>query len=482
MNLSKTGRILLVWPDQGGVINRQLDLTLVKRHAATIGAQLALVTHDSQVRFFARQIGISVFDHLRDAQYSNWNDIQPGKINFERNYQHSDLARLRQISRVQSHAWLDHPITRSVCFGISVLALFVLGIFILPSAKIILSPQVEMQSMRFDLIAGPSIASINYSTGSLPTYTQEVIVEGVGTLTSTGSIVIPDTIATGSLRFTNISTQKITIPPETIVSTLGNNPIRFITSSNDSVNINPRQSILIDARAIKPGSSGNLPPDYLVAIESKLGLSLSVTNPFATLGGTDASVPSPSTKDLELLNDQLRGELTQKALTEILSILPDEDILISPTLTIIDTLGESSITSIGEPGDQLELSMRLRVQSQVVSSDVLHNLVLPIMDSYTPKGYLPLANTLTITQISSPSLDADGNAHWTVSARRKLQVDIPIKRVVDIVKGVNIAQAMQRLSASLPLAEQAQIILDPHWWPRLPFLAMRIEVAQSEIR
>jgi len=167
MNLSKTGRILLVWPDQGGVINRQLDLTLVKRHAATIGAQLALVTHDSQARFFARQIGISVFDHLRDAQYSNWNDIQPGKINFERNYQHSDLARLRQISRVQSHAWLDHPITRSVCFGISVLALFVLGIFILPSAKIILSPQVEMQSMRFDLIAGPSIASINYSTNTI---------------------------------------------------------------------------------------------------------------------------------------------------------------------------------------------------------------------------------------------------------------------------------------------------------------------------
>ena len=479
---SQTGRILLVWPDQGRVLNRQLDLNLIKRHAATMGAQLALVTRDSEVRFYAQQIGIPVYNSLRRAQDANWSDIQPRRINLERNSQHSNLARIQHFTHSQSPTWLEHPITKVLCFVLCVLALFALGIFILPGAKIILFPQVEMQSMRFDLFADPSTTSINYSTGSLPTYTQEVIVEGRDTITSTGFTIIPDETATGSLRFTNISTQKISIPSGTIVSTLGNNAVRFITLSINDVLVNPHQSVLVDARAIKPGASGNLPPDHLVGIESDLGLNLTVTNPFITLGGSDASIPSPSTQDLRLLGDRLRSKLKQTALTQILSTVPDEDTVISPTLTIIETLGENSIPSIGEPGDQLELSLRLSVQSHVVSSKVIHSLVTPIMDSYTPKGYLPLANTLDITQISSPTLGEDGNAHWIISATRKLQVDIPVKRVVDIVKGVNVAQALERLSASLPLAEQAQIVLAPYWWPRLPLLTMRIEVVQSGIR
>jgi len=482
MSLSQTGRILLVWPDQGRVLNRQLDLNLVKRHAASMGAQLALVTHDSEVRFYAQQIGIPLFTSPRCAQDSNWRDLQPRKINLERKYQLPNLVKLRQITHVQSTTWLEHPATKIVCFGLSVLALFALAIYLLPSAKIVLFPQVEMQSMRFDLFADPSTSSINYSTGGLPTYTQEVIVEGLDMITSTGSIVIPDATATGSLQFTNISTQKISIPSGIIVSTLGNNPIRFITSSFNDVTLDPHRSILLDARAIKPGSSGNLPPDHLVAIESDLGLNLTVTNPFATLGGTDTPVPSPSTQDLQLIRDRLRSKLKQIALTQIQSVLPDEDTLISPTLTIKETLGETSTPSIGEPGDQLELSLHLSVQSQVVSSEVIRSLVMPIMDSYTPNGYLPFANTLDITRISSPTLGEDGNSHWTISATRRLRVDIPVTRVVDIVKGVNVAQALERLSASLPLAEQAQINLLPNWWPRLPFLAMRIDVAQSEIR
>ena len=479
---SQTGRILLVWPEHAQVLNRQYDLNLVKRHAATMGAQLALVTHDSEVRFYAQQIGIPVFNSLRRAQDENWSDIQPRKIHLERNSKHSDLVRLRQITHPQSPTWLEHPAIKFLCFGLSVLALFALGIFLLPSAKIIVIPQVEMQTMRFDLYADPSSNSINFSTGSLPTYTQDVIVEGHDTITSTGSMIIPDETATGSLRFTNISAQKISVPAGTIVSTLGNNPVRFITSSLNDVTINPHQSVLVDARAIKPGSSGNIPSDHLVAIESNLGLNLTVTNPFATLGGTDASVPSPSTQDLRLLGDRLRGKLKQTALNQIQSILPDEDTLISPTLTIIDTLGENSVPSIGEPGAQLELSLRLRVQSLVVSGEVLHSLVMPIMDSYTPNGYVPLADTMDISRISYPTLGDDGNAHWTISATRKLQVDIPVKRVVDMVMGANVTQALERLSASLPLAEQAQIVLAPNWWPRLPFLAMRIDVAQSRIR
>jgi hypothetical protein len=478
MDWSQTGRILLVWPDQGHVLNRHLDLKLVNRHAAMMGAQLAVVTHNSEVRFLARQIGIPVFDSSRRAQDIPWRVSQHRKIDLQRNSQYPNLNDLRKIIHPQTPAGLEHPITRFLCFGCSVFALFAIGMFILPSAQIILSPQVETQSMRFDLSADPSLTAINLSTGSLTTYRQDVIVEGNDSITATGSAIIANEIAIGGLQFTNISNQKIFIPAGTIVATVGRNPVRFITSNINSVTVNPNQSINLTAHAIKPGSSGNLPPDNLVAIEGGLGLSLSATNPSATHGGTDASIPSPSSQDLRLLRDRLRSKLELAAMTEMQSILPDEDTLISPTLTIGETLVETYNPSIGAPGNRLELSLRLRIQSQVVSGEALRSLVTLILDSNTPNGYIPLLNTLEITRLSNPTFGEEGLPHWTILANRKLQVDIQENQVIENIKGVTVAQAVDRLSTSLPLAEHVQILLSPEWWPRLPFIPMRMEVVK----
>jgi hypothetical protein len=482
MNWSQTGRILLVWPLHGHVLNRQLDLNLVKRHAATMGAQLALVTHDSEVRFYAQQIGIPVFNNSRDAQDHHWRVSRYRNINIQGKSNPPDLDNLRKNIPQATHPWLEHPAIRFLCLGFSVLALFTLGIFILPSAKIMLSPQVETQSMKFDIYMNPSSTSINLSTGSLPTYSQEVIVEGRDTITATGSMIIPDEPSLGSLKFTNISNQIINIPSGTIVSTIGSNPARFITTSKDDVTVNPNKSINLSARAIKPGSSGNLSSNQLVAIEGELGLDMTVTNPHATYGGTDAAVPSSTEKDFQLLRNRLTIKLKQTALAEMETILDDEDTLISPTLTIVETLGESSIPAIGEPGDQLELSLRLRLQSQVVSGEALRSLVISILNYNIPTGYSPLMNTLDITSLSNPSLGKDGISRWSIRAARKLQADVPADFSVEMIKGVTVARAMERLSASLPLEEQAKIKIAPNWWPWLPFLTMRIELIKEDIQ
>lgn len=482
MNWSQTGRILLVWPAHGHVLNRQLDLNLVKHHAATMGAQLALVTHDSEVRFYARQIGIPVFNNPRDAQDHHWRVSRLRNVNSQGKSNYPRLDNLHKNISQSAHAWEEHPATRFLCLGFSVLALFAIVIFILPSAKIMLSPQVKTQSMRFDLFVDQSSTSVNLATGSLPTYSQELIVEGRDTITATGSMTIPDEPSLGSLKFTNISNQKINMSSGTIVSTIGSDPVRFITTSMDEVTVYPNKSINLTARAIKPGSSGNLPPNRLVAIEGELGLDMTVTNPSAMLGGTDATVPSPTAKDLQFLRDRLSSKLKRTALTEMESNLPDEATLISPTFTIIETLIETPIPSVGEPGEQLELSLRLRLHSQVVSGKALRSLVIPILDSNTPSGYSPLVNTLELTSLSNPSLGEDGKTRWSISATRKLQADIPANLAVDIIKGATVARAIERLSASLPLSEQAKIKLSPNWWPWLPFLTMRIELIKTEIR
>jgi hypothetical protein len=481
MTWCQTGRILLVWPVQGRVLSRQLDLNLVNRHAGSIGAQLGLVTHDSEVRFFARKIRIPVFSNLRLAQDRHW-DISPqGNIGIQQKSHHHNLKSIRSKKYSPAPAWIEHPAIRFVCLLISVLALLILGAFILPSAKIRLTPRVEIQSMRFDLSADPSSPTINFSTGTLPTYTKEVVVEGSDTITATGSMIFPDDPAIGNLKFTNISKQFILIPAGTIVATKGSDPVHFITISKGDVTIYPNKSLVVAARAIKPGSLGNLPPNKLVVIPGELGPDLTVTNPDATKDGTDATVPTPTTMDRQILQARLQSQLKQAALIQIQNIVPDQDTLISPTMSMIGRLEETTIPSIGDPGNQLMLTLRLRFQTQVVSGEILRSLVIPILDSNTPIGYSPIINSLEITQLSKPASAQDGITHLTVSAMRKLQVDIQAYQVINIVNGTTVAKAREFLSASLPLMEQAKIILTPTWWPWIPFLTMRIQVSRAEI-
>jgi Baseplate J-like protein len=478
---NQTGRILLVWPVKGTILMRQLDLMVVNRHALSQGAQLALVTHDPEVGFYARQMGIPVFRHLRHTKDHPWKNNRPASNDQKLNSHQNNLDKIRENAHPTIPERMDYPVIRILSLGFSIFVVFALIVFILPSAKVILSPQMEIQSMRFDLFADPSISSINLSTGHLPTYSKEVIVDRHDTITSTGSMFIPDDPALGKLKFTNISKNVIHIPEGTIVATTGIDPVRFITTSSGIVTINPNTSIIVSTRALKPGISGNLSRNTLVIIEGNQDTGLSVTNPVGTQGGTDATFPSPTMQDLQSLRAQLYNQLEQAALINLQSMLPDGDTIITPTLSMIETLDESFMPSIGEPSNQLELNMRLRFECSVVSSEVIRNLVTPILDSNTPLGYSPVIDSLEITPVVHPSLGQDGIAHWTVSAVRKVQVVIQPNQVTDLIKGEMVTNAKEQLSASLPLMEQAHIILAPSWWPRLPFLTMRIWITQVGI-
>jgi hypothetical protein len=116
----------------------------------------------------------------------------------------------------------------------------------------------------------------------------------------------------------------------------------------------------------------------------------------------------------------------------------------------------------------------------VLDRDDLINLVTPILNANTPAGYIPIDNTIMIKQITNPIIEEDGNAHWTVNAQRKLQAEIAVGKVISQINGLPIHQAMDHLKGTLPLAADAQIILFPEWWPRLPLLPTRILVLQPE--
>ena len=478
MSWSQTGRILLVFPRKGKVLHHRLALVLIKRAADELGAQLAFVTHDSEVRFFAHQIGIPVYKNLRQAQYTHWRIDKQKQIKLLTYDTHPGVTSIRKLLHSQPQNWLMHTAIRILSFAISVLALFVLGIFILPGATILLTPQEKIQSMTLSLIADPSLTAVNLSTGGLPTYSKEITVEGRESAPVTGSVTIPDQVATGGLRITNISDREIKLPSGTVITSLDKKPVRFITLSTDNIVINAGESASVSARSIAPGSTGNVSANSLVAIEGELGPDLLVTNPHPTHGGTDASVPAPSNQDIKLIRAQLVKRLEQTALKELNAVIPANDVLITPTLKIIEVIDESLNPALGEPGTHLNLSMRLRFQSQVVASAELNNLASPILEANTPPGYSPMDDTITLMQLTNPILGEEGIAHWTISIQRKLQTVIAIEQAINLTRGLSANQAIDRLNNRFPLAAEPQIILSPAWWPRLPLIPMRIQIGQ----
>ncbi len=480
MSASQIGRILLVWPPHGQVLNRKLELNLVKRYAATLGTQLAFVTHDSEVHFYAQQLGIPVFVDPRPALEQDWGTSEQARIQHRSRADIAELVSLRKSVRSQPPLWQDHPAVKALCLAITVLAIAALAFLLLPGAKVIITPREAVQSMQLDLTADPSATAINVSTGSLPTYSQEVAVEGTDTITATGFMPIADEPASGMLKFSNHSKAEITLPAMTFVSTIGNDRVRFITTAVGDLTVKPNKSILVEARAIKPGISGNLPANRLVAIEGELGLVLAVTNPEATSGGLVVIVPTPTTQDLQSVHQRLSKKLIQEAIAELQARLPGEDVLIHPSAVVVEELEKSYSPTSGEPGERVKLTLRLKIKAQVVSGALLRGLVNPILDSNIPAGYNPIINSLVITALSSPIIEADGKAYWSVNVQRDLQADIPTHQAIESIKGLTPVEAERQLSESIPLNEQTSIRITPGWWPRLPFLAMRITMVQAD--
>ena len=94
MAWAKTPRILLIWPKRGSVGVRPLDLTLLRRHAESLGADLGLVTRRADIRAAARELNISVFSRASDAQKKQWQERLSAHPS--RRFPRMDLRSVRQ--------------------------------------------------------------------------------------------------------------------------------------------------------------------------------------------------------------------------------------------------------------------------------------------------------------------------------------------------------------------------------------------------
>ena len=475
MGWSQTGRILLVWPKRGRLLTRRLDLVLLQRRSAELGAQLALVTQNSQVRFYAEELGIPAFESTSEAQNARWR-TRRRRWRWKRSSPPPDLEALRTASQPRTTGWQNHPAVRLGAFALGVLALLALVAFLLPGAQVALTPETRTQEITLPVSASAEIALVNLA-GELPAHPVSIVVEGRDSLEASGTVQVPYKPAIGGVRFTNLTDQPVTIPAGSVVSTLGAQPARFSTDRAGEVPAGPGQSVIIPCTALLAGPGGNLPANSLVAIEGELGLSLSATNPMPTHSGSSGAAPAPNAQDRLALHTQLLETLRQTALADLQASLNEGDLALLPTLALANTLEETYLPVEEQPGTQLDLTLQLEFQALVVSAEDLQALVTPILNADQPAGFIALPGTLAIKTQTSPQLnEKDGVVRWTLYASRTLQAEISPAQAIALALGQPASQASQRLAEALPLAAPPELRLFPSWWPRLPFLPFRITV------
>jgi len=489
---AKSGRILLVWPKRGHMLNRRLDLVLLQRHSSILGAPLALVTHDPDVHYYAPRMGIPVFRSLRQAQNIHWRvprrfrKLPPESgLAPEWETRIADILQLKpERNHIPQRPERESPklpgFTRLTFFTLGVLALLAIAATLLPSAQVVLAPQIKNQETTIEIRAIPEIVSPGLS-GAVPARNVKVIVEGRESVPVTGVVLLPDRMAIGYVTFTNLTDQAVDVPEGVVVRTLvdaspGEDTLRFSVTQAGTIPAGTGNTLVLPVRSLTPGSRGNLPSNSLVALEGLLGTQLSVTNPEPTSHGTERRELIPTEEDRRKLAAMLQESLEHTALKEIQNGLDKGDLLIPSSLSLLRTIEETYQPAELQPADRVSLNQRLEFQASFVSAEDLHALAQAVLDAGLPANFTPLGNTLEIDNLEEPLPGQDSIARWRLHAVRKIQARLTEPQVIQLALGLETWKAKARLESALPLKESPQITLNPSWWPRLPFIPFRITI------
>ena len=482
MGWSQTGRVALVWPPRGQMMDRRLDLVLVQRHSQSLGVQIALVTTDPEVRFQADQLGIPVFRSVRKAQTERWTRIRRNKPQTQ-----PPITGEERLSRIQSI--LSNPMHRSRetrtfsqpvrigIFGLAVIAVLSIAAALIPSADIYITPDSKIQEIELSVQADDSIDEVNLA-GLLPANWINVTVEGRGTIPTTGSVSIPIGYASGEVEFQNLTDQVVVIPAGTVVST-ANSSSRFITQRETGVPAGPGEKASAPIMAILPGSSSNLAMNRIVAVEGALGVRVTVNNTTPISGGSMAPSPAPSAEDRLQLKENLTSSLAQNALHEIENALQPGDLLLTEIPTQVRVVSEFYRPEDLQPASELELTLRLDFTAPYVAAEHIDEFANSILDANLPSGYTAIPGSMKVKHLSTPIFDNGVTSSWRVQLARALQSEPSREEAINLVLGRKPEQASQLLVENLAISGVPRFETSPTWWPVIPFISIRIDVIST---
>jgi hypothetical protein len=354
----------------------------------------------------------------------------------------------------------------------SIVGAFVLVLMIvLPSAAVTVAPaSIPMTGATFTLRAGPG--------GDIPAQPLSATLTTKVTGTATGSRD-EQVKATGSVRFTNQTTDDITIAKGTVVQTsTAADRIQFATTEAKTL---PRSIIIgitlvsgqvdVPIEAVVGGPAGNVAANRIVVSNRA---AYAVTNPAPTTGGLTKKIPVVKAEDYTAATvkanvDKALADAANEQRTRWSAQLSGSGVVWvgTPSLTSQGSLNDV----VGKEVPTFDVPVTGAVQGFAVAAEQPTKAASERYRTMALPGYVLDERT---AQYGAVATVADNGVTWKITASGTQSPQLDAARVRGALAGRTPAEARALLEGQgLTLTG---LRISPDWWPRMPLLDARIAV------
>ena len=479
----QTERVLLVVPARRGsrrLFTRPLELLLVQRHAAQLGAKLALVTDDPVITDYADTLGIQVFDQVDDSHLAPWRSRRPLPPTRQTRPKPDPLVEAPLFTwprlKILESPRLRLATRAFIFFNLIALVTMMLALT-LPSAHITLTPYTQTLSATLPLSADPTVTEIDFANHLIPARTVSAIVTGSIEVATTGNVDVATERSGGYVTFTNLTALPVRIPAGTAVRTTSGTPIRFVTQADATLEARKGATAQAFILAFDSGPRGNVAAGLINNLEGPLAVQAAVTNETSTSGGEVKQVAAVTAADRQRAKDELLAQLQQQGYAQLLTQLEPSEFAPIDTAQVTEIIDQTYDHFTGEKAERLKLDLRVEVTATAVDEQVAFQAGQVALDGQLGTTLSILPDTTTFQRNQTITVTAAGRVQFGILAQAQAGAIIDPEAVRTTAQWQLAEQTPDLLATRFPVITQPQVEVWPSWFPRMPWLPWRIEVS-----
>jgi hypothetical protein len=485
-------QVLLVLPEDGGVLAEGLDLVRLRRHADRRRIEVGLVTAVSSISQQAKALGLPAFTTAESAETNRrgwWRgrrrseivglptvggvavaDLRPEPMN-EADKQEAK----RRTTLLNSPSLWTLRYLSILLFFLAVALVFVAFAYMVPGATVTLSPEVEPITVTQQIVIDPYIEVVDYGRSAVPGRVLQVDQSWQTDVETSGVIEVPSASARGTVVFANRLEEDVVIPAGTRVSTSEGSNIVFQTLNEVIVPGVEGGTAEADIIAIEPGPQGNVAVNLVNKIEGALDIQLEVRNLEATEGGGVRETPAVTESDQERLRSQVLQFLQAASVSEMEAQLTEREFLARDSLRVVNVDSETFSHFPGEQANRLALEMKAQVAGTAVNTTDASGIVYEALAAQVPEGHTLVPESIKFASGDVVGVDDSGRVTFEMIGEAVVAPELDLGDTIEAIAGQEPDLAIAYLYQELPLREIPEITVWPNWFNRLPFLATRIE-------
>ena len=383
--------------------------------------------------------------------------------------------------------------------AIVILILLIIGavVYFVPTADVTVGIPFKNYSLKMTLSAnGTSTQNTTNGTVQAQTLTYDTSLTDKGTPTGTSSV--GNAQATGSVNFTNKSSQPIEIPIGMQLST--SSGVIFTTTVDVELSpVNsPYNQAPVTVQAQNPGTIGNVRANTIVNITptgqtlllqfnpqltpGSIASALTLTNPQPTTGGGAGKATALSTNDVNTLKAKLNTEAQTKLKNWLTQQLHGEDQAGKPVLA--ETVTTTPTVGSVIPNGTFSETMKLHATVLVVRAVALQSAAFATMNNSVSKNKLYSGYTLyqqqrlNITQIKNTSSSNGRSLKLSFTASGQIIPNVSVDQIRSLLAGKKVSEVQSTLTGpgGIPGIVTSSAVVNPSFLPWLPFLSSHITV------